>query len=166
MPATLSYREAADFFLLAMDTCCRSAPLIPKESVIRWIDSIIASTTVPQEWMLDLSISKTLDDTLSILRKVPGTSQPFVAISVFIAYLHRLWVHHKIERDRMCYLLYDCEDHVRPEHQNAAINPDSVLSYCVSSELPAAETQVQVDTAIEEFCQNFTAFEHLIPKDV
>jgi len=166
MSATLSYRETADFFLLAMETCCRSSPLVPRESVIRWIDNIVASTTVPQKWMLDLSISKNLDDILSILRKVPGKSQPFVATSVFIAYLHRLWVHYKIECDRMCYVLFDCADYVGPEHQNAAANPDSVLSYCVTSDLAAAETQVEVDTAIEEFCQNFTAFRHLIPKEV
>ena len=162
----LTYREAADFFIFALETCCRGSPLLPKEKVTLWVDGIIASTDVPTNWMLDLSFAKNLDDILSHLRRVPGTPQPWLAISVFIAYLHRLWRNNEIQRNRMCYLLYDCEQYVEPEHRNSASEPDSVLGFCLTSELPESEVDLLVNKSIEEFCQKFLAYEYLIPNEV
>lgn len=88
MSPDMSYRILADF---ALDAVYHR--LIEPVCVVAWVDSLIAATDSPAEWMIDLSLvdQKDLLAILQALRAVPGEHDYRESLTLLNGLICREW---------------------------------------------------------------------------
>lgn len=161
-----THRDTADFFRFAIQNSNAELQLVHLDDVVRWVDGLILRSIIPPPWMLDLSIANTPDAMIAGLVRVPAPATAFTGISIFLAYLNRIWTRKAITRKDACQLLYRVRDDIRPEHEIAAIRPEVLLddaNDCVSQGVPGPLLLRRVDEALSEILSHYSEFESLIP---
>ena len=164
MDATL--RDIADFYRLALQTCNPTRQLVRISHVIAWVDTLIAATDVPDEWMFNVSLAKTPDVVISALSHVPPPATEYLSASLLVAYVNRLWSSSMLSREDACHLLWNLRDHLRPEHDIAAIVPVVTLEdseACLTHNIQNPNPFTRVDEALIEFFGHYVEFDSLIP---
>ena len=163
---TPTLRDLADFYRFALDSSHSTCHLVELSDVVAWVDGLIAASDIPDEWMFDLSLAKTPDAAIFALSHVPPPATDFLGASILVAHINRLWSSGAISRDDACHLLWNLRDHLRPEHDIAAIVPEVTLEdadACFTQGVRDPTPFTRVDEALIEFFGQYDAYELLVP---
>ncbi len=159
-------RDIADFYRFALDNSHSTCHLVELTDVVAWVDSLITTSDIPEEWMFDLSLAKTPDIAIFALSRVPPPATDYLGASIFVANLNRLWSSGALSRDDACHLLWNLRDHLRPEYDVSAIAPEVTLEdadACFTQEIRDPGPFTRVDEALVELFGCYEAFDLLIP---
>jgi hypothetical protein len=160
MDESISEKTIAEFF-----GWCLTHGLDYRRFIIQWADRLIAQSSAPEHWMIELSIcGDTVEGTLARLREVPGTVRRSSVQALRIGLLQRQWPKDEITLAHCLYVLTelageaihpDSEDHIlEPKHQEMLLS--------IVYDHAEWDTQENVTRMIDAFLQECPDYSMLI----